>query len=96
MRVFLEFFGRFRKELGQKKVEWSFDYDLSLRELLKYIENKTKINLIPDFIFPDFTPRRSIILLIDGTELSVFKDIDLKLWDNVEITLLPAIHGGLN
>ncbi len=95
MKIYTKFFGRFRKEIGQNMLEWSFKRNITLRELLEHIEKKTMITLIPDFLFSDFSLRRSIILLIDGSELSVYSDVDVKLWDNAEIVLLPAIHGGL-
>jgi molybdopterin converting factor small subunit len=86
--------GRLQTEINQKELNWAINSNTTVRQLLRDLEAKTALKLRPDFAHLDFTPRRSLIVLIDGAELSVYGDSDVQLWDQAEIVLLPAIHGG--
>ncbi|MFX0115137.1 MAG: MoaD/ThiS family protein [Candidatus Hodarchaeota archaeon] len=94
MKVIIRPLGRLQTQVGQKKIDWTADPNITVKELLKDLEQRTSLQFAPDFVHADFSPRRSLIVLIDGAELSVYGDAELQLWDQVEIVLLPAIHGG--
>lgn len=94
MKVKIRPLGRLQTQVDQKELNWAIDSSTTLRQLLRDLEAKTALKFRPDFAHLDFSPRRSLIVLIDGAELSVYGDPDVQLWDQAEIVLLPAIHGG--
>ena len=94
MKVNIRPLGRLKAQLGQKDLSWEINSNITLKQLLKDLEEQTPFQFTPDFVHPDFSPRRSLIVLIDGTELSVYGDAEVQLWNQAEIVLMPAIHGG--
>jgi len=94
MKAKIRLLGRLQTQIGKKELSWHIRVNTTVKQLLQDLEENTALQLRPDFVHSDFSPRRSLIVLIDNTELSVYGGAETVLWDQTEIVLLPAIHGG--
>ena len=47
-----------------------------------------------EFFDDDLTPKRSVILIVNGVDYVAFGGLDARIAPETEITILSALHGG--
>ena len=85
MNIRIRFFGRFRNEIGKKEVTWAMALNTRLLDILKSLQDNSHLKLKPEYIKENYSPRRALIILLDGVELHAIGDSRIKLWNHVEI-----------
>lgn len=94
MTVTIRFVGAFRSVSGRSRFTITFEGAISLREAIKEIVEKLpKLKRV--LIDPELEdPRPNALILVNGKEISVLKDLDTVLENEDEIVFVPVVHGG--
>ncbi|MHA1990481.1 MAG: hypothetical protein ACW981_02165 [Candidatus Hodarchaeales archaeon] len=92
--VEIKLMGVVRDRWGKKIYKIAVENSRSLlinvfEECAKDLEEKFWI-----FFDRDFTPKRGIIIIVDGVDYKVKGGLNLQISSDTEITILSAIHGG--
>jgi sulfur-carrier protein len=94
MVVTLKFVGALRHMLGAEKLRLNFERDSSIKELINEITRekpqlkRTLVDQQSDGSIPN------ALILVNGTEISIFKGLETKIKDGDEIVFVPVVHGG--
>jgi molybdopterin converting factor small subunit len=94
MVVSVKFVGSFRGISGEEKLTLRFGRPVSLRTLVKKtVEQVPKLRY--SLIDPESgDPRRSMLVLVNGREISVLNGLETRVNDEDEVVLVPVVHGG--
>jgi molybdopterin converting factor small subunit len=94
MVVSVKFLGSFRGISGEEKLTLRFGRPVSLRALVKKtVEQLPKLR--SSLIDPESgDPRRSMLVLVNGREISVLNGLETRVNDEDEVVLVPVVHGG--
>lgn len=94
MVVNVKFIGSFRSFSGKDKLAIKLKNAVSLRALVrKIVEKLPKLKSV--LIDPESgDPRASMLVLVNGREISVLKGLDTTVDDGDEVVFVPVVHGG--
>jgi molybdopterin converting factor small subunit len=94
MAVSVKFVGSFRGISGKDRLTLKFRRPVSLTTLVaKIVEQLPKLR--SSLIDPESgEPRRSMLVLVNGTEISVLKGLETRVNDEDEVVFVPVVHGG--
>jgi molybdopterin converting factor small subunit len=94
MVVSVKFVGSFRGISGKDKLTLKFGRPVSLMALVeKTVEQVPKLK--SSLIDPESgEPRRSMLVLVNGREISVLNGLETRVNDKDEVVLVPVVHGG--
>jgi len=94
MVVSVKFVGSFRGLSGKDKLTLKFRRPVSLTALVKKtVEQLPKLR--PSLIDPESgEPRRSMLVLVNGREISVLNGLETRVKDEDEVVFVPIVHGG--
>jgi len=92
--VNVKFIGSFRSFSGKDKLAIKLKNAVSLRALVrKIVEKLPKLKSV--LIDPESgDPRASMLVLVNGREISVLKGLDTTVDDGDEVVFVPVVHGG--
>ena len=94
MVVSVKFIGSFRGISGKDKLTLKFGRPVSLTTLVKKTVEQVP-RLKPSLIDPESgKPRRSMLVLVNGREISVLNGLETRVNDEDEVVLVPVVHGG--
>jgi len=94
MVVSVKFVGSFRGISGKDKLTLKFGRSVSLTALVKKtVEQMPKLR--SSLIDPESgEPRRSMLVLVNGREISVLNGLETRVNDKDEVVFVPVVHGG--
>lgn len=94
MVVSVKFVGSFRGISGKDKLTLKFGRSVSLTALVaKTVERLPKLR--SSLIDPESgEPRRSMLVLVNGREISVLNGLETRVNDEDEVVFVPVVHGG--
>jgi molybdopterin synthase sulfur carrier subunit len=94
MVVSVKFVGSFRGISGKDKLTLKFGQPVSLTALVeKTVERLPKLR--SSLIDPESgEPKRSMLVLINGREISVLNGLETRVKDEDEVVFVPVVHGG--
>jgi molybdopterin converting factor small subunit len=94
MVVSVKFVGSFRGISGKEKLALNFGRPVSLMALVeKTVEQLPKLR--SSLIDPESgEPRRSMLVLVNGREISVLNGLETCVNDDDEVVFVPVVHGG--
>jgi molybdopterin converting factor small subunit len=94
MVVSVKLVGSFRGISGKGKLTLKFGRPVSLAALVnKTVEQLPKLK--SSLIDPESgEPRRSMLVLVNGREISVLNGLETRVNDEDEVVLVPVVHGG--
>ncbi|MGD0494653.1 MAG: MoaD/ThiS family protein [Candidatus Bathyarchaeia archaeon] len=94
MIVSVKFVGSFRGISGKDKLTLKFGRPVSLTALVKKtVEQLPKLK--SSLIDPESgEPRRSMLVLVNGKEISVLNGLETRVNDEDEVIFVPVVHGG--
>jgi molybdopterin converting factor small subunit len=94
MVVSVKFIGSFRGISGKDKLTLKFGRPVSLTALVnKTVERLPKLR--SSLIDPESgEPRRSMLVLVNGREISVLNGLETRVNDKDEVVFVPVVHGG--
>jgi len=94
MVVSLKFVGSFRGISGKDGLELKFVRPVSLKTLVKKTVEKLP-KLKSSLVDPESgEPRRTMLVLVNGKEISVLNGLDTRVKDEDEVVFVPVVHGG--
>lgn len=94
MVVSVKFIGSFRGISGKDGLRLKFGRSVSLRTLVKKTVEKLPM-LKSSLIDPESgEPRRTILVLVNGKEISVLNGLETRVKDEDEVVFVPVVHGG--
>jgi molybdopterin converting factor small subunit len=94
MVVSMRFVGSFRGVSGKEGLKLAFKRPVSLRTLVRKIVEKLP-ELRSSMIDPGSgEPRRSMLVLVNGREISVLNGLETLVSDEDEVVFVPVVHGG--
>ncbi|HYB68839.1 MAG TPA: MoaD/ThiS family protein [Candidatus Acidoferrales bacterium] len=94
MVVSVKFVGSFRGISGKEKLALNFGRPVSLMALVeKIVEQVPKLR--SSLIDPESgESRRSMLVLVNGKEISVLNGLETCVNDEDEVVFVPVVHGG--
>jgi molybdopterin converting factor small subunit len=94
MIVNVKFVGSFRSISGKDKLRLTLEGSTSLRNVIeRMVMGHPKLE--EAFIDRERDePKTSMLILVDGKEISVLKGLDTLIGDGDEIVFVPVLHGG--
>jgi len=94
MVVSVKFVGSFRGISGRDELTLKFGRPVSLTALVeKTVEQVPKLR--SSLIDPESgEPRRSMLVLVNGREISVLNGLETRVKDEDEVVFVPIVHGG--
>lgn len=94
MVISVKFVGSFRGISGKDKLTIKFGRPVSLTALVKKtVEQLPKLKY--SLIDPESgEPRRSMLVLVNGREISVLNGLETRVNDEDEVVFVPVVHGG--
>lgn len=94
MIVSVKFVGSFRGISGKDNLTLKFGRAVSLTALVKKtVEQLPKLK--SSLIDPESgEPRRSMLVLVNGKEISVLNGLETRVNDEDEVVFVPVVHGG--
>lgn len=92
--VKVEFVGTLRGITGKRKHEVMLDEPATIGVLLQRLEESLKLTAGSLVDKESMDPRTSILILVNGKEISVLNGLNTKLEDCASVTLVPVSHGG--
>lgn len=94
MTLSIKFIGALRHGSGKTQLTFSFQKEMSLKELLSKLSQEMP-KLEKTFNDQNFSESRSnTLILVNGKEISVLKGLETILNDGDEIVFIPVVHGG--
>ena len=87
--VTVEVFGALARYAGARMLTISLARPIPLETLLKEIEAR-----LPEDFSSAIQKRSTILVLVNGREISVLNGIDTKISPGDKVVLLPVSHGG--
>ncbi len=94
MVVTVKFVGALRHASGVEKLNWDFEEDFSIKELINEIAREKpelKRTLIDQ---QSNNPMTNALILVNGREISVLNGLETKIKDWDEVIFVPVVHGG--
>jgi molybdopterin converting factor small subunit len=94
MAISVKFVGSFRGVSGRDGLKLKFGRSVSLRTIVKKIVErlpKLKAALIDS---ESGEPRRTMLVLVNGREVSVLNGLETRVNDEDEVVFIPVVHGG--
>jgi len=92
--VKVEFVGTLRGVTGKRKHEVMLDEPATIGVLLQRLEESLELKAGSLVDKESMDPRTSILILVNGKEISVLNGLNTKLGDHAAVTLIPVSHGG--
>ena len=94
MRIKIKFMGSFRSAAGESALELELEKIMPMSQVVKSI-----VRIIPNLshALVDASvenPRTSMLVLVNGKEISVLNRFDTVIKDGDEIVFVPVVHGG--
>jgi len=94
MTVNVKFIGSFRGFSGRKRLELKLGKTSSIEEVVKSIVKQVP-NLREALIAAECgSPKASMLVLLNGKEISVLDRFETRIKDGDEIVFVPVVHGG--
>ena len=94
MTVSVKFIGSFRGISGEDRLQLKFGRSVSMRVLVKKTVEKLP-KLKPSLIdLETGEPRRTMLVLVNGKEISVLNGLETRVKDEDEVIFIPVVHGG--
>ena len=94
MTVTIEFIGSFRSISNRCRLVIDLESPLLLRKVMKRVVEMLP-NLKGTLINPDHGGvRAGVLVLINGSEISVLNGLETVIEDGDELVLIPVAHGG--
>jgi molybdopterin synthase sulfur carrier subunit len=94
MVVSVKFVGSFRGISGKDGLKLKFGRPVSLKTLVKKTVEKLP-KLKSSLIDPESgEPRRTMLVLVNGKEISVLNGLETRVKDEDEVVFVPVVHGG--
>ena len=94
MVVSVKFIGSFRGISGKDGLKLKFGRPVSLKTLVKKTVEKLP-KLKSSLIDPESgEPRRTMLVLVNGKEISVLNGLETRVKDEDEVVFVPVVHGG--
>jgi molybdopterin converting factor small subunit len=92
--VSVKFVGSFRGISGKGGLKLKFGRPVSLKALVdKIVEQLPKLKT--SLIDPESgEPRRTMLVLVNGREISVLNGLETRVNDEDEVVFVPVVHGG--
>lgn len=94
MAVSVKFVGSFRGISGKDGLKLKFVRPVSVRALVEKILKqlpKLETSLIDS---ESGEPRRTMLVLVNGREISVLNGLETHVNDKDEVVFVPVVHGG--
>ncbi len=92
--VNIRFIGSLRQASGKSRMTFEIEKAQSLSDLLKGLSKKSaKLSRV----FTQSENRKvtsSMLILINGTEISALKGLDTAISQGDEVVFIPVVHGG--
>lgn len=94
MVVNVRFIGSFRSVSGKDKLALRFEDPVPLRKVIRkmVVELPKLEEALIDRELDQ--PKTSMLILVDGKEISVLNGLDTVIKDGDEIVFVPVLHGG--
>jgi molybdopterin synthase sulfur carrier subunit len=94
MIVNVKFIGSFRSLSGKDKLALRFEGSLPLRKVIREMVGELP-KLGEALIDRELDePKTSMLILVDGKEISVLNGLDTVIRDGDEVVFVPVLHGG--
>jgi molybdopterin synthase sulfur carrier subunit len=94
MIVNVKFIGSFRSLSGKDKLALRFEDSLPLRKVIREMVGELP-KLEEALIDRELDePKTSMLILVDGKEISVLNGLDTVIRDGDEVVFVPVLHGG--
>ena len=94
MTVKIKFVGFFRTVAGKSVFEMEIGKTMPMSEVIKFIVRKIP-NLSHALVDASIeTPRTSMLVLVNGKEITVLNKFDSTIKDGDVIVFVPVVHGG--
>jgi MoaD family protein len=94
MAVSVKFVGSFRGISGTDGLRLKYERSVSLRTLVKKIVERLP-KLKSSLVDPESgEPRRTMLVLVNGREISVLNGLETRVNDEDEVVFVPVVHGG--
>jgi molybdopterin synthase sulfur carrier subunit len=94
MVVNVKFIGSFRSISGRGKLTLRFEGSVPLRKVIRkmVVELPKLEEALIDRELDE--PKASMLILVDGREISVLNGLDTVIKDGDEVVFVPVLHGG--
>lgn len=94
MIVNVKFIGSFRSISGKDRLDLRFEGSVPLRKVIRKMVGELP-KLEEAFIDRELDePKTSMLILVDGKEISVLNGLDTVVRDGDEVVFVPVLHGG--
>ena len=92
--ISIELIGFLQKKLGKKKLQIFLDKSTTIKMLIQRLEFNvsSKTSLFTDNKDEDI--RSSILILVNGKEISALNGLNTLLENDASVTFIPFSHGG--
>ncbi|ABW01094.1 MoaD/ThiS family protein [Caldivirga maquilingensis] len=94
MKVTVKFLALFYEMAKTLRMELNVPDGISVRDLLKIIDEKVNPNISKTLLSDDSGLREGYNILVNGRAIDYVKGLDTVLKDGDEVVLLPPIDGG--
>lgn len=93
MELELRFFATFRAAVGQKTVDWEFDDDATIGDVLLTIEEEYP-ELVGELLDEDGDIQPQLTVLKNGREVVHLEGTETELEDGDRVSVFPPVAGG--
>ena len=90
----VEFVGTLQGKVGKRKLKIALDESATVLTLIQALARCFKLNERIFFEIETINSKPSVLILVNGKEISILNSLNTILEDHVSVTFVPISHGG--